>query len=400
MRDYERLKRATADRELPAVLVDTAALARNAERLFSAAAAKKKRLRVATKSVRVPDLLDRIAKVGGERLQGWMCYSAREARFLGGRGLDDFLVAYPSVRREELSAAADCVASGKRIALVVDSIAHLDAVDRIWEERNLSEPLRVVIDVDVSFRRGGAHLGVRRSPIRDLAAFQRLAQDCSRRRRSRLTGVMAYEAQVAGLADRNPFAPWMNPVKRALKRLSVPDVRRRREEIARWLSGSGLEIEIFNGGGTGSLSTTADEPWITEVTAGSGFLQPALFDYYEGARNEPAYCFALAVTRVPEPEIVTCQGGGFVASGEVSPDKCPVPFLPKGLAPFPREGFGEVQTPLRNRSGVALAPGDPVFLRPAKAGELAERFNEYWLLENDTIVAAAPTYRGLGQVFH
>jgi D-serine deaminase-like pyridoxal phosphate-dependent protein len=48
--------------------------------------------------------------------------------------------------------------------------------------------------------------------------------------------------------------------------------------------------------------------------------------------------------------------------------------------------------------------GDAVFFRPAKAGEIAERFNVYHLIEYDsnagTTLRTVPTYRGLGGNFY
>ncbi|MCO4774321.1 MAG: amino acid deaminase/aldolase, partial [Deltaproteobacteria bacterium] len=93
------------------------------------------------------------------------------------------------------------------------------------------------------------------------------------------------------------------------------------------------------------------------------------------------------------------HGGGYVASGEAGPDKLPVPWLPEGLALLDLEGAGEVQTPLRVPAGVSLGIGDPVFLRHAKAGELAEHFTEYVLLRGESVVGRVPTYRGEGQCF-
>ena len=58
-----------------------------------------------------------------------------------------------------------------------------------------------------------------------------------------------------------------------------------------------------------SLEDSAAEPLLTEVAAGSGFLQPHLFDYFAANQNECAFCFGLRVTRVPCEDIVTCQGG-------------------------------------------------------------------------------------------
>jgi hypothetical protein len=47
----------------------------------------------------------------------------------------------------------------------------------------------------------------------------------------------------------------------------------------------------------------------------------------------------------------------------------------------------------------ALAPGDRVWMRHAKAGELAGRFRIYQVLGEDGQVTAVPTYRGEGQCF-
>jgi D-serine deaminase-like pyridoxal phosphate-dependent protein len=185
-----------------------------------------------------------------------------------------------------------------------------------------------------------------------------------------------------------------------IKSNSVKDVFTKREAIHQFLQSQNAEPEIFNGGGTGSLKSTLKEPWLTEVSAGSGFLQSHLFDYYEGNQNVPAFCFGLQVSRISQRGIVTCKSGGFVASGDAGQDKWPVPFLPDGIKMIKNEGFGEVQTPVQLPQNLDVKLGDPLFFRPAKAGEIAERFNEYILIRNNKIIEKVPTYRGLGQCFY
>jgi D-serine deaminase-like pyridoxal phosphate-dependent protein len=63
------------------------------------------------------------------------------------------------------------------------------------------------------------------------------------------------------------------------------------------------------------------------------------------------------------------------------------------------EGAGEVQTPVALPAGTEVPLGAPIFFRPAKSGELAERFNHYLLVKSDAILERAPTYRGLGKAF-
>jgi len=160
---------------------------------------------------------------------------------------------------------------------------------------------------------------------------------------------------------------------------------------------------LFNGGGTGSVRDTVQEPCLTEVTIGSGLLQSRLFDFYTGVFAECAFVFGLHITRRPQPHIVTCQSGGFISSGSFGPDKCPVPFLPTCLEAMPDEGFGEVQTPLVCSNDAVdrlLRIGDPVFVRPSKAGELAERFDVYHIVSRGSRIDTVKTYRGCGKAFY
>lgn len=70
---------------------------------------------------------------------------------------------------------------------------------------------------------------------------------------------------------------------------------------------------------------------------------------------------------------------------------------------LPREMAGEVQTPLAGRGVAGLGVGDRVWLRHAKAGELAEHVNEFALIDGDgggdRVVAMVPSYRGEGVAF-
>jgi D-serine deaminase-like pyridoxal phosphate-dependent protein len=404
--NYEELKELVRGRRLPLMIVDLDILEENTRRLARIAESHGKNLRVASKSVRVPDLLKHICRVGGERFRGLMCFSAEEVELLAREGFDDLLIAYPTVQPTDLEIAWQMTSRGSQLTLMLDSPLHVDRLADFWRRKSSDQagvrPLRVCIDIDLSWRPRGLHIGVQRSPVRTLEDFRRLLDTVLSRPQLRLAGIMGYEAQVAGVGDKSPFAPGLNPAKRLIKRKSIPDVAERRAEVAALVNERGIQLDFFNGGGTGSIRSTSEEECVTEVTAGSGFLQSHLFDYYAGNENQPAFCFALQVTRSSQPDHVTCQSGGFIASGPTESDKAPVPFQPHGLKPTKAEGFGEVQTPLvvpRDLRG-RLLPGDPIFFRPAKAGEIAERFNEYLLKRGSSIVGAAKTYRGLGFCFH
>jgi len=210
---------------------------------------------------------------------------------------------------------------------------------------------------------------------------------------------MAYEAQLS-IPDESPFqSAFMHMAMRVFKHLSFNDVCQKRKAVQDFLNQENVRIEYFNGGGTGTIHRTVSDASVTEITIGSGFLQSQLFDYFSGHVTECAFAYGLCVTRTPCPGTMTCQSGGFIASGPISPLSAPTLFLPPGLQMDVNEGFGEVQTPIHHSLGTTLKIGDMVFLRPAKAGEIAERFNEYVLVFDDR-VRKVLTYRGEGKTFY
>jgi D-serine deaminase-like pyridoxal phosphate-dependent protein len=183
-----------------------------------------------------------------------------------------------------------------------------------------------------------------------------------------------------------------------MQRRSAAELAERRAAVVAAI-GEICELEIVNGGGTGSLELTAAESTVTEVTAGSGFYAPTLFDHYSRFSLTPAAAFALPIVRRPGPGIATALGGGYLASGSGDSARLPSPWLPEGLRLDPEEGAGEVQTPLLGEAAAGLEIGDRAYLRHAKAGELCERFDRLYLVEGDEIVDEVPTYRGEGKTF-
>jgi D-serine deaminase-like pyridoxal phosphate-dependent protein len=122
---------------------------------------------------------------------------------------------------------------------------------------------------------------------------------------------------------------------------------------------------------------------VTEITIGSAFYAPTLFDEYEDVQFSPALFYSLPIIRKPKPDIYTCFGGGYIASGSIGPNKVPRPFLPNGATLLKHEGAGEVQTPVKLNQELKL--NDPIFFRYAKAGELCERFTQLTTFRNSSI---------------
>lgn len=438
----ERLEAATAHLAGPLVVVDLDALEANADDLVRRAGGTP--VRLATKSVRVRAIIDQVLARPG--WAGVMAYSLAEALWLVEHGHEDVLVGYPTVDRGALAALVASPAARRAVTLMVDDEAQAALVARAQREHDArtgaraggpddatvasaddglaaaaaaaaaaaeavraaargggregglaaAPPVRVCLDVDASWRPGvgrwRAHLGVRRSPVHTPAEAAALAERVAATGVD-VVGLMFYEAQVAGLPDTSAAV-------RAVKRASVADLAVRRTRVLRAVEGAlGRPLALVNSGGTGSLETSAADPTVTEVTAGSGLYVPGLFDGYRTVARRPAVFFGLDVVRTPARGIVTAFGGGYVASGPAGPSRTPRIALPAGARYVRSEGPGEVQTPLRLPRGTTARVGDRVWLRHAKAGELMERFARAHLVRGDAVVATVATYRGEGRAF-
>ncbi|GAB3885462.1 alanine racemase [Terrabacter terrigena] len=386
------LSAATADLPAPLAVVDLDAFDENARTLVSLAGGLP--IRIATKSLRCRPLVERALAHDG--FAGLMCYAVREALWWARDGHDDLLVAYPSVDVPALTELASDPALTRAVILMIDSVEHVDFLAR---EVAGHEGLRVAVDVDASLRLGPAHMGVRRSPTRtpdEVETVVRRAQE----RGLVVAGLMFYDAQIAGLPDSSPAV-------RRMKKVSARELLSRRSEVvaaARALA----DLEVVNGGGTGSLHVTHLDPALTELAAGSGLFAPTLFDGYDDLHLRPAAYFAAPVVRRPGEGMVAAYGGGYVASGRPGWSRVPSPLPDQDLSLVRREGAGEVQTPLSGPAADRLSLGDRIWFRHAKAGELAERFTEFALVSGnssdssdsgDRVVGRAATYRGEGQCF-
>ena len=359
----------------PVGVIDLAAFDYNAAQMPTRAGGLP--IRVASKSIRSVAALRRALEHEGYR--GILAYSVPEALHLVGEGFRDIVVAYPSVNRKALRELAMDDTAREAVTVMVDSVELLAL---------LEGSLRVAIDIDCTLHLPGAVVGPRRSPVRTPEQVSVLAREILRRGH-RLVGLMAYEGQVASVADGLPGP--VGAVKRWLRTKSMTDLAPRRRacvEAAREIA----DIEFVNGGGTGSLQESAAEGTLTELAAGSGFYTPAIFDDFTGINHKAAAFFVCQVSRVPAPGWVTVNSGGWIASGPPAKDRVPVPVWPQGLHYSSTEGAGEVQTPLR---GVDMNVEDLVWFRHAKAGEMTENVDHLLAVGPDG-VDVWDTYRGQG----
>jgi D-serine deaminase-like pyridoxal phosphate-dependent protein len=394
---HQRYEEVFAEVEAPFAFVDLDAMWANADDMLRRAAGKP--IRVASKSVRCRGVLERILH-RDERFRGLLTFTLREALWLAELGHEDLLLAYPTVDTAALADLAIRNAANPDAApiVMVDSVDHLELIESVLGTG--AAPVRVCIDVDAGWwpLAGRVKIGPKRSPVHSVEQALALAREIERRPQLRLVALMAYEGQIAGVGDRPPGRRLRAAAIGLMQRRSAAELRKRRAVIVSAVR-EVADIEIVNGGGTGSLELTASEEAVTEVAAGSGFYAPVLFDHYSRFTLTPAAAFALPIVRRPAAGVATALGGGYLASGAGDAVRLPTPWLPPGLRLDPEEGAGEVQTPLLGEAADRLRVGDRAYFRHTKAGELCERFDRLYLVEGGEIVDEVPTYRGEGKTF-
>ncbi|MBL7728360.1 MAG: alanine racemase [Dinghuibacter sp.] len=391
---YSFYKNMLKGESLPCAVLHLELFYRNIEHIARRAGGKQ--VRIASKSLRCVHALRYILETGSP-FSGIMTYSGKETLYLAEMGFNNLLLGYPLTSLAVLRELAQLVKNGKQVCFMADCAEHLNMLNKVGKETGCAMP--VCIDYDLSNHYPGLHFGVWRSGINTLQKLERLLDELKKFPFVHLEGLMGYEAQVAGIGDTVYGKGLKSLVVQQLKKKAIRLAEKNRAAAVELIHSRGHNLRFVNGGGTGSMETTAREKVVTEITAGSGFFNGHLFDNYKAFQPEPALLFALEIVRMPNKNTYTCFGGGYIASGATGKEKLPEVYLPEHGLLDAQEGAGEVQTPIRfTQIPEPLALGDPVFLRHAKSGELCERFNEIVVIAQNELYRV-PTYRGSGYSF-
>lgn len=400
MIDYYKIKDILMEQGFPNAFIDLDAFDKNIHTVSRRAASKK--VRIASKSVRCVGLLKRILS-SSPAYNGLMCYHPEEAAWIAEKFADSqllkrngILMGYPYLNRKNVIPAIEALKNGHDIVFMVDLVEHLEVLQKLGIEYGVQIP--VCIDMDSSSNKKVVWFGVRRSNLLQAQDCIEFAKKILNYSKLELRGLMGYEAQIAGLPDIQK-----NKIKQiaiaSFKKSSIQEIALRRKQAVEGIQALGIRLELVNGGGTGSMESTGKEEVVTELTAGSAFFNPTLFDGYKTFAHEPSAFFALEITRKPIQNIYTCAGGGYIASGATAIEKQPSIFWPIGASLLPDEGAGEVQTPFLYKGKEKLSPGMPIIFRHAKAGELCERFNKLLIFSENKLKETMLSYRGEGKCF-
>lgn len=354
-----------------------------------------KKIRIATKSIRSVQVLNYLGEML-ENVSGFMTFTASETCYLLENGFDHLLIGYPVWEEKSVLTIFDYIKKGYDVCFMIDDIRQAKWLNALAKRSNLE--IGICIDINLSIELPIIYFGTRRSSIKNIKDLKELLESLQKLSHLQINGVMGYEAQLAGVGDI-PIQKWKRPIIQQLQKTSRKQVAKFRNDAVDIILSKMNELEFVNGGGSGSIDFTSQCPEVTEITVGSAFFNPALFDQYSALNLQPAAGFALRITRNPEANVVVCHGGGYIASGAISIDKQPVLYEKGKFEFFALEGAGEVQTPLKMTTKETMKLGDTIYFRHAKAGELCERFTKLEAVRDGQHINSFKTYRGSGKCF-
>ncbi|HEY1427226.1 MAG TPA: alanine racemase [Caulobacteraceae bacterium] len=362
----------------PTLVIDRQRLAANVETIRGQLAPSGLGLRVVSKSLPAPALLDAVlAGTGSERLMVFngvmldeMAQRHPALDVLTGRPLPAAQVA-DFVRRH-----ANSDAPAARPQWLADSARRLRQYAEI--ARAADAPFKVNLEIDVGLHRGG---------LPDLAALAAAIDVAKAEPLLRITGLMGYDPQVAG-------APSPEAAEARVQQRYAAAVKLLAEKLGDasrlTLNSAGSPTYLLHLGGTAA----------NEVSIGSAFVKPAHFDLPTLKALQPAAFIAEPVLKVMDPAIFPRREALGPAYRRLDPNSARGFFLYGGYGdarPVSPRGlrFSAIwggRGMLAGSARVTLAEDDFVFMRPTESEGVFLQFGDIAVYDGAEITAWWPTF--------
>ncbi len=278
------------DIDTPALVVDLAVMDRNIERMATTLGEAGVGWRPHTKAIKTPAIAHKLLRAGA---LGVTCAKVGEAEVMAAAGIRDILIANQVVGESKIARLVNLLPHAD-VVVGVDSRDNAEALNRAACE--FGRRLRVVIEVDVGMHRAG----VAPSSVVELARFVASLPGL------RFAGVMGWEGQTAGIADRSE------------KERAVVESVGSLTDCAAACAAAGLPCEIVSCGGTGTYAITARLPGVTEIQAGGGIFADVYYRETMHVDHECALTVLATVTSRPTATRIICDAGKKAMSSDAA----------------------------------------------------------------------------------
>ena len=362
----------------PTLVVDRQRLAANIEAVRAQLAPSGLALRVVSKSLPAPALLDAVlAGTGADRLMVFngvmldeMAERHPDADVLTGRPLPAAQVA-DFVRRHANSAAP-----AARPQWLADSARRIAQYAQI--ARAADAPFKVNLEIDVGLHRGG---------LPDLAALAEAIDLVKAEPLLSVTGLMGYDAHVMGAAS--PAAE-----EALVQARYAAAVKLLTEKLG------DVSIMTLNGAGSPTYPLHLAGSAANEVSIGSAFVKPTHFDLTTLKALQPAAFIAQPVLKVMDPAVFPRREGLSAAYRQLDPNSARGFFLYGGYGDArvvspPGVRFSAIwggRGMLEGSAKVTLDQDDFVFMRPTESEGVFLQFGDIAVYDGGEIAAWWPTF--------
>ena len=232
--------------DTPSMIVDLDLMEANIKKLMDRLLPTGVNIRPHLKTTKSTVLARRLAAAGAK---GGCVAKLSEAEAIAAAGFDDLLITCEVVGPVKVRRLIALLKKHPKIRIVVDSIVGATAIDEaLAKDGGFSEPIDVLIDLDVGLHRAGVRAG---------EPTLVLARHVAQLKHLRLIGVQGYEGHLQHLHDRADRA---RQCLESMKTLTG---------TAEALRADGHDIKVVTTGGTGTAEFCVTVPGVNEVQPGS-----------------------------------------------------------------------------------------------------------------------------------
>ncbi|KAM5343338.1 hypothetical protein ACJ41O_014304 [Fusarium nematophilum] len=231
--------------DTPSMIVDLDLMEANIKNLFDKLLPTGRNIRPHLKTTKSAILARKLVAAGAK---GGCVAKVSEAEVIAGAGFDDLLITSEIIGKHKVKRLVELFRKHKNIRIVIDSAAGATAINDALAQSGITEPISVLVDLDVGLRRTGVAAGEPALALaKHIGALQHL----------RLIGVQGYEGHLQHLHDREDRR------RQCLESMKIL------MDTADQLRKAGFNIEVVTTGGTGTAEFCATVPGVTELQPGS-----------------------------------------------------------------------------------------------------------------------------------
>ena len=346
--------------DTPSILVDLDLMEANIAKLMSRLLPTGVKVRPHLKTTKSPLLAKKLIEAGAT---GGCVAKLSEAEVMAAGGIEDLLITCEIVGPAKVARLAELFRQHPQVKVVIDSAVGASGLNQALEQAGLSQPLQVLIDVNVGQNRTGILPG---EPA--LA----LARHIGQLKNLRLIGVQGYEGHLQHMHDQ-PLRE--EKCREAMAALSGTAAKLRE---------AGFSIETVTTGGTGTAEICATCPGITEVQPGSFIFMDTDYRNALGLVYSNSLTILATVISKPETNRAVIDAGLkslTTDSGFAEPKNLPgINYVPNG----------DEHGSLSWESGPGLEIGDRVEMIPSHIDPTINLHDTYYAHRQGVIVEIWP----------